>query len=211
MEENLPVKSESDFLDEEAKMLAAFREAGMPGLITIKEHQTFQWFSLYMADKSYQEIADITKAEKSLILYMAQKLNWFEKKLKYYNDVQGKISDKLIKTKVKSLDFMSTLAECYGRVYGAKLNTAIMNNDFSILDKIDPKQMSVYFKTLEMMQKLTATPQNPKQNNMNVNVNVGNESSVRRVDDNTLVITPGNQSEIFDEMLQLQKEIDEES
>ena len=210
MEEQKLINLETDFLDEESKALAAFREAGLPGLISIKEHQTFQWFSLYMADKSYQEIADITKADKVLILYMANKLNWFEKKLKYYNEVQGKISDKLIKTKVKSLDFMSTLAECYGRVYGAKLNTAIMNNDFSILDKIDPKQMGVYFKTLEMMQKLTAVPQNPKQNNMNVNVNVGNESSIKRVDENTITITPGNQSEIFDEMLQLQKEIDEE-
>lgn len=209
MSQQLEVKKESDFTPEETSQLAKFRENGLPGITTIKETNSFGWFNLYMADKSYQEIAEITRSDKNLILYLAEKLDWFGKKMQYYNNAQGKITDKLSNTKLKSLDFLTTLAESYGRVYGNKLNVAIMNNDFRVLEEIDPKTMSVYFKSLEMIQKMTATP-NPKQNNMSVNVNLNNETQIKKVDENTLVITPANQSEIYDEMLQLQKELEED-
>lgn len=202
-------KKESDFSVEEVDQLKSFKEKGLPGITQIKETNTFSWFNLYMSDKSYQEIADITRSDKNLILYLSDKLDWFGKKMSYYDNAQGKISAKLSNTKLKSLDFLTTLAESYGKVYGSKLNIAIMNNDFRVLDDIDPKQMSVYFKSLEMIQKLTTTPQSPKSNNMSVNVNLNNETQIKKVDENTLVISPSNQSEIYDEMLQLQKELDE--
>ena len=206
----LPVeKKETDFLPEETEQLRLFRESGLKGISQIKEVHTFNWFNLYMSDKTYQEIADITKSDKNLILYLSDKLDWFGKKMSYYNNAQGKISDKLSNTKLKSLDFLTTLAESYGKVYGSKLNVAIMNNDFKVLEEIDPKQMSVYFKSLEMIQKLTATPQAPKSNNMSVNVNLNNETQIKKVDENTLVISPSNQSEIYDEMLAIQKELEE--
>ena len=202
------IENKTDFSESETKELQAFAEAGFPSISKITESFVFKWFSLYMEDKTYSEIAEISKSEKIHILYMANKLNWYQKKIDYYKEVQSRITEKMTKTKVKSMDFLSSFVGCMNKVYGTKINKALMNNDLTEIETIDTKVMSLYFKSLESLEKLSTTPKQ-RDSSPSVNININSETTIKKVDENTLTMTPGKDySEVLDEMLALQEELE---
>lgn len=205
------IELKTDFSEQEKTDLEAFASSGYPGIANIRESDIFSWFALYMEDRSYREIAKIANADFILVLYVAKKFDWFGKKNDYFNEVQSRIAERMVKNKLKAVDFLCSFSGCMHKLYGTKINKALMTNDLKILETFDPKIMSIYFKSLESLEKLTAAPKTKEGQSHSVNININGDTTIKKVDDDTLVMTPGKDYEkMLEEMVEAQENLEKE-
>ena len=94
-----------DLTPEEKKSLQDYITNGCPGLVKVDDANVFQWLELYMAGKGYAEISYITKQRKDLIMYIAYKAKWSEKRLQYYGDMASGLNKKISNVKLQSAGF----------------------------------------------------------------------------------------------------------
>jgi hypothetical protein len=202
------IESQNDFTEKDTEDLVEFKAKGCPGLTKVKETDIFQWFSLYMSDKTYLEIAQITKSSKNLILYHSDKLGWYDEKMAYYKDMLAKQASKIVATKMKSVDFVTNLLTCWNKRWSDMLNRAIANNNFDEMENIDPKVLAQFFKAIEMLDKLVSpnvskhlTGAGPT-----FNINVDGTSQIKKVDNNTIEInSEGAVGKILQELAEIKR------
>lgn len=184
------IKYPEDMSIEEHSSLKNYIENGCPGLTKIDDNIVFTWFELYMAGKSYQEIAQITKSKKDLILYVSHKAKWNDKRMDYYSDIARNLTNKLQKVKLESANTIATAVSAIGKYYNEKFNKFITTNDSNIMESLDTKMLAQYYKSLEMLDKILSPPKEPddgKKPTVNINVN---SAKIDQIDDNTVDITP---------------------
>lgn len=203
-------KKDNDFTEDEANKVNTFVQNGCQGLdvLVADEHKINNMFSLYMSGKNYTEISKITKTKKNLVLYMSAKMNWYEKKMEHINDIQKSMTSKLSNTKTRSLNFIADLINVHHKYYGEKMDEYLRTNDRTIIENLDLKQLSQYFKSIEILEKLLS-PANIRNNTGNgttVNVNAPDGAQVKQLDDKTLEITPGSTGNILEELAKLKDE-----
>lgn len=186
------VKLPEDMTPEEQSSLQNYIENGCPGLTKINDTKVFTWFELYMTGKSYQEIAQITKDRKDLILYISHKAKWNEKRMEYYSDISKSLTGKLQKIKLESANTIATAVSAIGKYYNDKFNKFLVTNDKDIIENLDTKVLAQYYKSLEMIDKILAPPKaSPEDSDKPmVNINVGSSAKIQQTDDNTIEISP---------------------
>lgn len=193
-------KIENDFTPEEVDRVNEFVKNGCHGLENLvkQEHKINSMFSLYMSGKNYTEISKITKVKKNLVLYMSAKMRWYDKRMEYLNDIQNNITKKLKDTRLESLNFISNLISMHHKYYGEEIDKYMATGDKDIIDGIDMKALSQYFKSIEILEKII-NPTNVNKGNggVNVNINAADGARVEQVDDNTMEITSGNAGNIL--------------
>jgi len=148
------IKYPDDMTVDDKELLSEYMRNNCPNLINIKESDVVQWFQLYMAGKTYTEIAKITNRKKELILYMANKLEWHNKRLKHYSEMSDNLWSKLTKTKIQSADTLTTMLNCLNKYYGEKFNKYLATNDKTIIEALDTKNLSQYYKAVDSLEKL---------------------------------------------------------
>ena len=197
---------DNDFKEDEVERINTFVANGCIGLETLAkdEHKITSMFSLYMQGRTYTEISKISKTKKDLVLYMAAKFNWYEKRMEYLNDIQNKITGKLTTTRIESLNFITNLVQFMHKYYGDEFNNYLMTGDKTIIENLDLKMLNQYFKSIEVLEKLL-NPSNVTRggSNTTVNVNAPDGAEVRQINENTLQITPGNTGDILKELSKL--------
>lgn len=200
-------KKDNDFQEEEVERINTFVANGCVGLETLAkdEFKITNMFSLYMQGRTYTEISKIAKTKKDLVLYMAAKFNWYEKRMEYLNDIQNKITGKLTTTRIESLNFITNLVQFMHKYYGDEFNNFLMTGDKTIIENLDLKMLGQYFKSIEILEKLLNPANVTRGNGSNttVNVNAPDGAEIRQVDDRTLQITPGNTGDILKELSKL--------
>lgn len=204
---NLP----QDMTVEEKKVLQEFISNGCPGLLRVQQSDIFKWFELYMAGKTYAEIATITKSKKDLIMYISHKSTWMDKRLKHYEDISLSILDKVKKAKLENANTLITMMNALGKYFSSKYDRFLSTGDQSIIEGIDTKMSSQYFKAIELLSKLMNPDDDPdtKKNIAQsplVNINMGNSSAtIKQVDNQTLEITDETAGEILKGLAGLKK------
>lgn len=196
-------KIDNDFQEDEVEKINTFVANGCIGLATLAadEFKINNMFSLYMQGRTYTEISKIAKVKKDLVLYMAAKLNWYEKRMEYINDIQIKMTGKLKNTRVESLNFIANLVQFMHKYYGDEFNQYLMTGDKTIIEELDLKMLNQYFKSIEVLEKLL-NPSNVNRggSNTTVNVNAPDGAEVKQVNESTLQITPGKTGDILKEL-----------
>lgn len=185
-----PPKNIGDFTPEEKQSLDNFISNGCPGLSRVTDTLTFKWFELYMSGKSYTEIAQICKDKKDLIMYISHKTNWHDKKIAYLNSITSNLTQKVENAKIESTNTVATIVSSMNKYFGDKFNNYLATNDKSIIEDLDSKLLEKYYKSLEILDKLfdPANKNIGQGNKTEVNVNVGNNATVKQVDNNTIEI-----------------------
>jgi len=203
-------KIDNDFQDDEIERINTFISNGSIGLegLVKDEHKITSMFSLYMQGRTYTEISKIAKVKKDLVLYMGAKMNWYGKRMEYINDIQNKMTKKLTNTRVESLNFITNLIGFMHKYYGDEFDKFLMTGDKTIIEGLDLKMLSQYFKSIEILEKLM-NPSNITRSggsNTTVNINAPGGSEIRQVDNQTLEITPSNAGNILKELSKLKDE-----
>jgi len=208
-------KIDNDFTDEEVKKINTFVDNGCVGLESLvkDEHKVNGLFGLYMAGKTYVEISKISRVKKDLVLYMSAKQKWYEKRMEYLSDIQKNMVKKLTDTRVESLNFIANLISVHHKYYGEEMNEYLRTGDRTIIENLDLKQLSQYFKSIELLEKIL-NPTNVKTgggSNMNVNVNASDGATLTQINENTLEIKPGNTGTILEALVKHKEEKEKEN
>lgn len=203
-------KIDNDFTNEEVERINTFVDNGCIGLETLvkDEHKVNGLFGLYMSGKTYVEISKISRVKKDLVLYMSAKMKWYEKRMEYLNDIQKNMLKKLTDTRVESLNFIANLISVHHKYYGEEMNEYLRTGDRTIIENLDLKQLSQYFKSIELLEKIL-NPTNVKTgggSNMNVNVNASDGATLTQINENTLEIKPGNTGSILEALAKHKEE-----
>lgn len=181
-----------DMSEVEVEELQTFLDSGCPGLSKISESDIFQWFQLYMFGKTYTEISIATRKQKQHVLFMSYKQDWFEKKMRHVEDLLNNIEDKVKKIKLESLNTVSTIVASLGQYYGDKFTKYMVSKDESIIENLDTKLLSQYYKSIETVDKVignsvsSSSPESGPLVNLNFN---SSDAEVKQIDANTLEIT----------------------
>ena len=128
-----------DMTMDEKKVVQSFIVEGCPGILRVQQSDIFKWFELYMAGKTYAEIATITKSKKDLIMYVAYKSTWMDKRFKHYEDISLNILEKIKKARLESANTVLTIMSALGKYCEQKYNRFLSTNDQRIIEGIDTK------------------------------------------------------------------------
>lgn len=206
-------KIDNDFNDTEVERINTFVANGCHGLETLvkDEAKVNGLFGLYMAGKTYVEISKISKVKKDLVLYMAAKMKWYEKRMEYLEDIQSKMTKKMTSARVESLNFITGLISFHHKYYGDEIDKYIATGDRGIIDGLDLKALGQYFKSIEILEKLMnpANVNKGKGSGATININAAG-SDIKQTDDNTLEITPGGTGDILAALAALKDKAKEE-
>lgn len=201
-----------DMTLEEKQIVMEFISNGCPGLLKIQQSDVFKWFELYMAGKTYAEIATITKSKKDLIMYIAYKSTWIEKRLNHYEDISLSILEKVKQAKLDSANNVLTIMNALGKYCAQKYNRFLSTNDQNIIEGIDTKITAQYYKSIEILEKLMNpdddpdTRKNPSHSPLvNVNLGAGGSATIKQVDSKTLEITDETAGDILKSLANLKK------
>lgn len=198
-------KIDNDFTDDEVERINKFVQNGCIGLETLvkNEHKVNSLYALYMAGKTYTEISKVSRVKKDLVLYMSAKMRWYEKRMEYLDDIQRNISKELANTQIEGLNFISGLISMHHKYYGDKINEYLTTGDETIIENLDLKQLTHYFKSMDMLEKLL-NPANVSRKGSSVNVNINTTGAeVKNVDENTIEVKPGNTASILKSLAEL--------
>ncbi len=182
-----------DFTDKETDSLQKYVKDGCPGLVRIDEIKVTQWFTLYMAGKTYSEIAQATNSKKVLVLYIANRARWGDKRMDYYTDLSENLVKKLQQSKIDSANTVTTMISALGKYLNGKFTQYLSTNNESIINDMDVKIWTQYNKAVETLDKLlqnsidrSSEPNGPTPA---VTVNINGPADVEQKDDQTLDIT----------------------
>lgn len=200
-----------DMSPEEQDMLQEFIDNGCPGLAKITESTIFQWHQLYMHGKTYSEIAVTTRKKKEYVLFMAYKQDWMDKKMQYFDDMLAGMQNKLKQAKLESLNTVTTIVAALGQYYGDQFLKYMTTNDAKIIEKIDTKMLSQYYKSIEAIDKILGAAaegsgEGSKNPIFNLNFNSEEDMTVEKVDNNTLNITRNTAGNLIKALADIKKE-----
>ena len=191
---------DNDFSEEDVERINTFVANGCQGLESLvkNEHKINSLFSLYMTGKTYTEISKITRVKKDLVLYMSAKMTWYNNRMEYLTDIQKEMTTKLKNTRVESLNFINSLISVHHKYYNDALNDYITTGDKTIFEDLDLKQLSQYFKSIEILEKMMNPTNVTRGGGSGTTVNINTPGGeVKQIDDNTLEITPGKAGDIL--------------
>jgi hypothetical protein len=177
-----------DMTEEEKLLLQKYIEDGLPGISTIREKEIMELFSLYMANKSHKELADISGFSLEKVLFLAKKFSWHEKKLSYYNNLQTKMLGKMENAKLETANFVVDLLSFTHKMLGNEITEFLKTGDKAVAKKIDMRVLGNYFKSVELLTKLMSqvvatAPSDPK-----ITINLG-DATVERTGENSIKVT----------------------
>jgi len=211
MEDNqITTRKDTDFTEEEVKSLQDWKDNGRPGIHSLNQDKAFQWFKLYMAGKTYSEIAQITSSKKDLVLFVSERSKWLDLKMDHYADISGKMLQKYKEAKVESLNTMTTMVSALNRYFGDKFNKYLTTNDESIIENIDSKILAQYQKANESIDKIISeiTGEGGEKGSgktPTININMNGNSSIKQTSEDTIDITNEEDEEIKDILAKLSK------
>lgn len=193
MENKPAVRVNEDFTPTEVASLRDYKRNGIPGIQRYKEEDFFQWFNLYMSGKTYSEISKLTNTKKDIILYMSDKTRWHTKRMQYYADLSDHMIMKCQASKLETLNTVTTMVSALNQYFGNKFDKFLKTKDETIIEGLDTKLLSQYYKATESVDKIIGTsPSGDDDGQTIVNVNMLSGAKVTQTDKNTIDVEPSD-------------------
>jgi hypothetical protein len=192
-------KIDNDFTEDEIERINTYVSNGSAGLESVvkDEHRMNTLFGLYMAGKTYEEISKISRVKKDIVLYLSAKMKWYEKRMEYLEDIQRQMTKKLSHTRIESLNFISDLINCHHKYYGDEINRYLETNDRTIIQNLDLKSLTQYFKSIEILEKILNPTNISKGGGSGTTININATGSKIDATDDSIEITPSNTGDIL--------------
>jgi hypothetical protein len=189
-QELIEAPPETDLTAHQLERVEKYKEAGLPGINSVSEHQTYKMFDMYLSGKTYTQISRITGVNKDIVLYLSHKMDWAILKNEYLMDMQRDLDKRLNETKIVSQAMLADMIHFYKAKIGKKIDRFLSTGDESAADSINPKDIDKYLKTVEMLHKFTEERGSKGGKSPAVGLNVGDGVTIKKVGENEVEITP---------------------
>lgn len=202
---NLPtIVPTTDLTDADLEKVAKYVERGLPGVSEVTSDQLYRMYELYLSGSTYSQIASMLAVKRIIVLYFSHANKWFDTKSEYLSEVQDKIKNRIVDTKLRNKEFMLLLVQAWQRKIGGKLNKYLATGDSQHMDEIDLKEVAQLMKAIDMVNELDESGKNPQGKTPAIGLNMGgNGVTVERTGDNAISITPNApKEESLGDMLQ---------
>lgn len=189
---NLPIVQDetSDISDSEMIKVKRYIEDGLPGIGEITNSDLYRMLDLYLGGSTYSQIANTLETKKVIVLYLAHTNNWYVIKKEYLGEIQEKIKNRVVDSKLRSQEFMLLLVQAWQKRIGKKLTRYLSTNDDEHMDNVDLKEVTQLMKAIEMVNELDNTGKNLQSKASPIGLNLGNGVTVEKTSDNKITITP---------------------
>lgn len=184
---------ETDLTPTDLRKVQAYKEAGLPGISSVTTSQLHRMLDLYMTGSTYTQISSTLEVKKNIVIYLAYSNEWYLLKKEYLNEIQEKIANQIIDTKLRSQEFLLLLIQAQQKRISAQLKRYLSTNDPSNMDGINLKEVSQLMKAIELIGQLDGT-KGSKDRVPTVGLNLGAGVDVERTGDNRVTITPKDTS-----------------
>lgn len=168
----------------------AFREEGMPGVYNLEESQIARMMDLYLDGKPYSQISRITRISKTTIMFLSDKFNWFALRQDYLIELEANMRNRVIESKLVSQDFLLQLSHAWQKKIGKNITQFLATGDEKYANEIDLKEVDKYLKTIEILHKISSENAAGKNKTPAVGLNLGDGVTITKKDDNSVEITP---------------------
>ena len=145
-----------DFTMKDLEVIKEFKDKGLMGLAHITPVDVERFMGLYMDGKTYRQIAQLTKKGKAVILYLAEKFNWYELRREYLDELSVTLKDKIMESKLQSQEFLLELVLAYQKKVSRNIHEYLRTDDPKHADKIDQKDIGTVLKVMELLHRLSS-------------------------------------------------------
>lgn len=173
-----------------------FKEAGMPGLAALGEAQVTRIMDLYLSGKTYTQISSALNVKRVLVMYIAQRFDWFVVRRDFFNEMESSIKQRLLEEKIRNQDFLLQLTHFYQSKLGKQVNKFLKTGNEADAE-IDPKVVAQYFKAVEILNKFDSAPKAAAASA--IGLNLGDGMSIKKISETEVEITP--RAQVQKEML----------
>lgn len=192
---------DTDFSDKEIEKIVQFEQNGLQGISKLSDEQYKLAYKMYLEGCSYDLISNRFHIKKDVILYRAWKDQWPKAKKMKLIELSESIVDRISIAKADSVSFLVDLIQFSHEYYKEKIDQYRKTKDDRIVETLDMKQLEKYFKTIEMLDKLTKISEDGKDSKTPlVNVIFNGIASIKK-DGNTMSVTPDKKEELTEEAM----------
>lgn len=204
-EKEVATLPKNDFTFRDMELIEKFKEGGMLGLHLLKDTDVERSMSLYLDGKSYRQIAQVTKINKSVILFLANKFGWYELRRDYLDELHATLKDKVMESKLQSQEFLLELVLAYQKKVSKNIHSYLRTDNEEFADRVDKNDITTVLKVMELLHKfnneLAGTPQGDKQL---VGLNgLGEGVTITKTGPNSVEISPKGPSPIGSKLRQM--------
>lgn len=182
----------ADYTLKDMEQIQEFKEKGLIGLASITDIDIERAMALYIDGKTYRQVCHILKVKKDVILYLSHKFKWWELRDNFLQELQATMPQKILDAKLQDQEFLFDLKLAYRKKMGKHLNKYLKTDDDSWMAKIDQKDIAMYLKTTELLNKLehdlTSFPTD-KPSLVGFN-GIGEGMTITKTSENSVEITP---------------------
>jgi hypothetical protein len=179
----------TDLTEQDMGKIALFKEEGMPGLAVMMadDGMYVKMMNLYLDGKSYRQVSQIVRIDKTLIMFLSDKFGWYMMRREYLHELEMRQRQDLIESKIEDKDMLLQFMHMWRKRFGSSINKYLQTGDERWANEIDLKAFDRYLKTVDMLHKLS---HDGKIDKPAVGLNLGDGVTITRKGDNEVEITP---------------------
>lgn len=178
----------TDLSKDELERIERFKEEGMPGLTAIEESGIHRIMDLYLSGKSYRQISQTLRLNKTLIMFLSNKFNWYMMRREYLHELEMTQRQRLLESKIESKDFLLALTHMWQKKIGGNITKYLQTDDERFANEIDLKEIDRYLKTIDIIHKLSYDGK--ADGKPTVGLNLGDGVVITKKGNNEVEITP---------------------
>lgn len=180
----------TDFSETDQKKVDAYKEAGLPGIYEIKPEQLKRMVDLYFMGKPYSQISRILMIDKTRIMFLSDKYQWFNSRQEYHHELEATIRNRIIAEKVDNQDFVLKMTHFIKRKLSKKMDKYFATDSESDAEAVDSKEMAQAVKLIETLENISTSAAAGRPVAPAVGLHLGDGVTVSKNDDGTVDITP---------------------
>jgi hypothetical protein len=178
----------TDLSQDDAKKVQLFKDEGAPGIATLEEPKLHKIMDLYLSGKSYRQISQALRIDKTMIMYLADRFNWYLMRREYLNEMEHRQMFNLMESKIEDKNFLLELTHMWRRKMGSNISKYLQTDDERFANEIDLKVVDRYMKAVDIIHKLSYDGKS--EGKPTVGLNLGDGVVIKKKSDNEVEITP---------------------
>lgn len=194
------VKYPLDMSAKDVEDLKRFQEDGMPGLSTALTKEKIEAaISMYLSGSSFTEISMTLQIKRPLVLYVAYTNKFYDMKMDFYTNLLTQVKEKTEVATVRGVDFLADFMASIENYYRDIIKQYTLTKDKRLIDSADFENVKLYMKCLDYIKDFNKPAGDKKSSPLGLNVPQG--ATLRKIDDNTLEVTPSQTSQVVESKL----------
>lgn len=188
-EQNKPavIGPQTDLSTKDLQKVEEFVQSGMPGLVALSDAELFKAADLYLNGKDYRAISNIINVPMPVILFLAKRGGWYERKLEMQEELASNLQRRIAESKLEDQDQLLDIKFFFRKKFRAKIAKYLKSGDDDI--SLDVKELAQYYRAVQMIDEMDVDARVKAAKPSPIGLNVGDGVTIVKNGD-SLDITP---------------------